>query len=149
MKKVVIANDQAAVEIKNIIVRHLEKRGYEVNNLGIDEVISVDYPDMAEEACLEFKKGGYDFGVVCCGTGIGISMSANKIKGIRCALLNSCYAAEMAKKHNMANIIAFGGRVEHTEPVEEILDAFIDNSFEGDRHQRRVDKMMALEKLPD
>lgn len=145
MKKVVIANDQAAVEIKMQIIRHLESRGYRVVNLGVDEAVSIDYPDMAEKACLEYKTGGYDFGVVCCGTGIGISISANKIKGIRCALPQNIFAAEMAKKHNNANFIAFGGRIVYSEPVEKMLDAFIDSQFEDGRHRRRVDKIMALE----
>ena len=86
MAKVVVANDHGAVELAQRIVRHLENRGYEVTYLGTATEESVDYPDKAEEACLEYLKGGYEFGVVCCGTGIGISMAANKIRGIRCAL---------------------------------------------------------------
>ena len=114
MKKAVMANDQAAIDLARRMKEHLESRGYE-------------------------------FGVLLCGTGIGISLSANKMKGIRCALPQNAYAAEMAKKHNNANFIAFGGRVEYTEKPESILDAFIDAGFEGGRHQRRIDKMMALE----
>ncbi len=146
MSKVVIANDHGAVELKNRIVRHLEKRGITVNNIGVNSGDSVDYPDIAEKTCDEFKKEKYDFGILCCGTGIGISISANKIKGIRCALPQDSYAAEMTKRHNNVNFIAFGGRIEYREPVEKMLDAFIDNPFEGERHQRRIDKMMALEK---
>ena len=92
-----------------------------------------------------FRKGGYEFGVLLCGTGIGISISANKMTGIRCALPQTRYSAEMTKRHNDANFIAFGGRVEYSEKPEEILDAFIDASFEGGRHERRIAKMMALE----
>ena len=145
MKKVIIANDHGAVEIKNRIVKHLELRGYEVVNLGTDTTDSVDYPDMAAKACGEYKKGGYEFGIVCCGTGIGISISANKIRGIRCALPQDSFASAMARQHNNANFLAFGGRIDYKEPVETMLDSFIDNQFEGDRHSRRVEKIMALE----
>ncbi len=140
-----MANDQGAVELAAKMKKHLEDRGYEVNYLGIDHEESIDYPDQAEKCCNEYLKGGYEFGVVLCGTGIGISMAANKIKGIRCALVQDKYSSEKAKQHNNANILSFGGRVEYKEDPMEILDAFIDASFEGGRHQRRVDKIMALE----
>lgn len=145
MKKVVVANDHGAVDITKRIVEHLTKRGYSVNHLGVTSTDSVDYPDMAAQACGEFLAGGYEFGVVACGTGIGISISANKINGIRCALPQNVFAATMAKSHNNANFIAFGGRIEYTEPVEKMLDAFIDSPVEGGRHTKRVNKMMALE----
>ena len=145
MAKIVIANDHGAVELAQSFVDYLHKQGYEVNHLGVMSNDSVDYPDMAELACKEYKKGGYEFGIVCCGTGIGISISANKINGIRCALPQNSYAASMAKKHNNANFLAFGGRIEYPQDPIEILEAFIDSDFEGDRHQRRIDKMMALE----
>ncbi|MCK5672546.1 MAG: RpiB/LacA/LacB family sugar-phosphate isomerase, partial [Spirochaetales bacterium] len=106
----------------------------------------VDYPDMAEKTCKEYLKGNYEFGIVCCGTGIGISMSANKVDGIRCALPQTTFAAEMSKAHNNANFIAFGGRIEYRDSVSDMMDAFIDAKFEGDRHQRRVDKIMGLER---
>ncbi|MCK9190500.1 MAG: RpiB/LacA/LacB family sugar-phosphate isomerase [Sphaerochaetaceae bacterium] len=142
---IVIANDHGAVELTARIIKHLEDAGHTVKYLGIDHEESVDYPDQAEKACSEFKKGGYDFGIVNCGTGIGISLSANKIKGIRCALVQDIYSAEKAKQHNNANFIAFGGRVEYKDDPLDILDAYINAKFEGDRHQRRIDKMMALE----
>ena len=140
-----MANDQGAVELAKKMKEHLEKRGYEVNYLGIDHEESIDYPDQAEKCCREYLKGGYEFGIVLCGTGIGISMAANKIKGIRCALVQDKYSSEKAKQHNNANILSFGGRVEYKEDPMEILDAFIDAKFEGGRHQRRIDKIMALE----
>ncbi len=146
MKKVVIANDHGAVEIKEEIKAHLTRRGFEVVDLGLAKDESADYPDMAEKACGEFLKGGYEFGVLCCGTGIGISISANKIKGIRCALILNTYAAEMTKRHNDANFLAFGGRIEYPEPVTDMIDAYVDSDFEGGRHSRRVDKIMNLEK---
>ena len=147
MKKVVVANDQGAVELTASIVEHLKKQGFEVNYLGIGEPVSVDYPDMAKAACEEFKKGGYEFGVLCCGTGIGISICANKIDGIRCALPQNCYAATMCKEHNDANFIAFGGRIDYPQPVPDMLDSYIKASVSMDeRHVRRRTKMMALEK---
>ena len=143
--KAVIANDHGAVALAKEVIEHLRKRGIETVYLGTDSEESVDYPDYAEKAVMEFRNGGYDFGVLLCGTGIGISISANKMKGIRCALPQDSYAAEMTKRHNTANFIAFGGRISYKEPVGNILDAFIDASFEGGRHQKRIDKMMALE----
>ena len=146
MPKVVVANDHGAVELTAAIVEYLKNRGFEVNYLGTAENKSVDYPDMAELACTEFLKGDYDFGVLCCGTGIGISISANKIHGIRCALPQNCFAAQMAKEHNAANFIAFGGRIDYQESVMDMLDAYIDAQISQDeRHARRRAKMMLLE----
>lgn len=145
MRKVVIANDHGAVEIKEAILAHLRGRGFEVENLGVDGLDSVDYPDMAEKACRRFLEGGFEFGILCCGTGIGISIAANKIDGIRCALPQNSYAASMAREHNDANFIAFGGRIEYTEPLERMLDAYIDAEHQGGRHANRVKKMMDLE----
>ena len=145
MKKVVLGADHGGFELKNLIADHLKHKGYEITNVGVDSPDSVDYPDMAEKACSEFKAGDYDFGVVCCGTGIGISMSANKVRGIRCALPQNIFAARMSKEHNNANFIAFGGRIEYPEPVLDMVDAFIDARFLGDRHERRVKKIMGLE----
>ena len=147
MAKVVVANDHGAVELAAKMVAHLKDRGYEVVYLGTDKTESVDYPDKAKEACEEYLKGGYEFGIVLCGTGIGISISANKIKGIRCSLLTDCYSAEMTKRHNNPNFIAFGGRVEYKDDPIKMLDSFIDAKFEDGRHQKRIDKMMALENL--
>ncbi len=143
--KCVLANDHGGVELAAELKKHLAERGIEVVYLGTDSTESVDYPDYAEKAVNEYRKGSYDFGILICGTGIGISISANKMKGIRCALPQNSYAAEMTKRHNNANFIAFGGRIVYPEPVTAILDAYLDAKFEGDRHQRRIDKMMALE----
>lgn len=145
MPSVVLANDHGAVELAKRLLGYLEKMGYTVNYLGVTSNDSVDYPDIAKKACLEYKKGGYEFGIVLCGTGIGVSISANKVDGIRCALPQNCYAAAMARRHNDANFIAFGGRIDYPEDPVDMLDAFMDATFEGERHQRRVDKIMALE----
>ncbi len=144
-KKIVIGADHGAFELKAKIIKHLKSCGFQVKNMGVDTSDSVDYPDMAEKTCKEYLSGNYDFGIVCCGTGIGISISANKVDGIRCALPQNIFGAEMSKLHNNANFIAFGGRIEYQDSVTDMLDAFIDAEFEGGRHQRRVDKIMGLE----
>jgi len=146
MAKIVIGADHGAFELKAKIIEHLKRRGFEVNNMGVNNAESVDYPDIAEKTCKEFLKGDYEFGIVCCGTGIGISISANKVEGIRCALPQNIFGAEMSKVHNNANFIAFGGRIKYQDSVNNMIDAYIDAKFEGGRHQRRVDKIMGLEK---
>ena len=146
-RKVVIANDHGAVEIKEELKTHLIQRGFEVVDLGVAAEEAADYPDQAIKACEEFLSGAgeYEFGIVCCGTGNGISISANKIDCIRCALPQNSFASEMTKRHNDANFLAFGGRIDYPEPVTAILDAYIDAEFEGGRHERRVNKMMEIE----
>lgn len=146
-KSVVIANDHGAIELKNSIVSFLEGKGYTVTNIGVNLDESADYPDMAVKACNEYLNNNYDFGILCCGTGIGISIAANKIPGIRCALIHNLFTAEMAKNHNDANFLAFGGRLDYRDSVEEMLEKFITTEFGGDRHQRRVDKIMDIDKL--
>jgi len=143
---ILIGNDHGAVELKDTIVSHLISRGFEIRDMGTSEGDPVDYPDKAEELCRELLTGDYKFGILLCGTGIGISISANKIDGIRCALPQNIFAAEMSKLHNNANIIAFGGRIEYQDSVIDMIDKFISTDFEGGRHERRVSKIMALEK---
>ncbi|PKN85014.1 MAG: ribose 5-phosphate isomerase B [Deltaproteobacteria bacterium HGW-Deltaproteobacteria-1] len=145
MKKIVIASDHGAVDLKNEIADFLRKKNFEVTDIGTEGPAAVDYPDIALTACNEFKKGGYDFGVLLCGTGIGVAIAANKVKGIRCALLYDLFSAEMARAHNDANFIAFGGRIKYAVPVHEMIEKFIGTSFEGGRHERRITKMMAIE----
>lgn len=146
-KRVIIANDHGATALKNEIVNYLKSLNYEVTNLGVDGEDSVDYPDIALEACNGFLNGEYDFGILCCGTGIGISIAANKVPGIRCALVHNLFTAEMAKNHNNANFLAFGGRLDYEDSVEKMLDKYINTEFGGDRHQRRIDKMMDIDNL--
>lgn len=147
MKKIVIACDHGALDLKKEVVEFLKKKDFAVTDLGATGPETVDYPDMALAACTEFKKGGYEFGILLCGTGIGISICANKIKGIRCAQLFDLYSAEMAKAHNNANFIAFGGRIIYATSVAAMLEKFIATSFAGARHERRIARMMALENL--
>lgn len=142
---IVIGSDHAGPELKSEIITYLEKQGHKITNIGTNTKDSVDYPDIANNACTEFNNGKYDFGILICGTGIGISMSANKIKGIRCALLSNKYTAEMAKAHNNANFIAFGARISYSEPITEIIETFINTEFEDGRHNNRVNKIMELD----
>lgn len=142
--KIVIANDHGAVELKKRIVEWLTKEGHSITNLGVDVEERVDYPDQAEKAVQEYFKGGYDLGIVLCGTGIGISIAANKHKGIRCALIHDSFTALMAKQHNNANFLALGGRVTYQESPESLLKIFLDAEFEGGRHSQRVAKLDAL-----
>jgi ribose 5-phosphate isomerase B len=146
MKKIVIASDHGAVNLKSEIISFLKTKNCEVKDMGVNCDDSVDYPDIAVLACNEFKKGGYDFGILLCGTGIGISITANKIKGIRCAQIFDLFTAEMAKAHNDANFIAFGGRVKYSVPVTAMIEKFMETEFAGDRHVRRVAKIMDAEK---
>ncbi len=142
--RIIIANDHGAVSLKKRLQDWLLSQGHEVLNLGVDTEDRVDYPDMAGIAVAEYKRGGWDFGILLCGTGIGISIAANKYKGIRCALIHDVFTARMAKEHNNANFVAMGGRVDYAVPPETILSAFIDARFEGGRHTQRVDKLDAL-----
>ncbi|MDX9826923.1 MAG: ribose 5-phosphate isomerase B [Spirochaetia bacterium] len=138
---IVIANDHGAVELKKQIALWLTQKGHSVKNLGVDSDDRVDYPDMARAAVNEFKKGGFDFGILLCGTGIGISMAANRHKGIRCALVHDSFTALMAKEHNNANFIALGGRVQYRERPEDLLEVFMNASFQGGRHEDRIEKI--------
>lgn len=143
--KLIIGNDHAAVEIKQKIVRYGMDKGWEITDLGVSEDEKADYPDKGEDVCKEYLKGGYDYAILCCGTGIGISISANKIKGIRCALPQNAFAAAMAREHNDANAIAFGGRIEYPDSIESMLDAFFNASFGVGRHAGRVAKINKLD----
>jgi ribose 5-phosphate isomerase B len=146
MNKIIIASDHGAVTLKSEIISFLKTRNCEIKDMGVNSDDSVDYPDIAVTACEEFKKGGYDFGILLCGTGIGMSITANKVKGIRCAQIQDLFTAEMAKAHNDANFIAFGGRVKYSVPVTKMIEKFMDTKFAGDRHARRVNKIMAMDK---
>jgi ribose 5-phosphate isomerase B len=146
MKKIIIASDHGAVSLKQDIISFLKSNNCEVKDLGVNTEDSVDYPDIALAACNKFKKGGYDFGILLCGTGIGMSIAANKVRSIRCAQVYDLFTAEMAKAHNNANFIAFGGRVKYSVPVNAMIEKFMNTIFSGDRHERRISKIMAIEK---
>lgn len=136
-----MASDHGGFELKDIIKEHLIGKGYEILDLGTNSSDSVDYPEYGK-ACGEAVVGGKaDVGIVCCGTGIGISIAANKVKGVRCGLCTSVEMATLTKQHNNANIIALGGRTTAPELAKEIVDAWLETDFEGGRHQRRVDML--------
>lgn len=138
---IALAADHGGYALKNTIKTHLQARDCQVVDLGTDSEESVDYP-VYGKACGEAVAGGKaDLGIVCCGTGIGISIAANKVKGVRCGLCTSVEMAELTKKHNNANILALGGRTTAPELAIEIVDAWLDTAFEGGRHQRRVDML--------
>ncbi len=143
---IVIGCDHGGFELKQDLIEYLQSIGKEVKDCGTYSTDSVDYPDIAEKTCKELLSGNYEFGILICGTGIGISMAANKIDGIRCALVGTEYAAEMTKRHNNANVLAFGGRVTGSELAKSILKAYMNAEYEGGRHQARIEKIHALER---
>jgi len=143
--KVVVGSDHGGFELKEVLKKHLEDKGIDVRDVGAYDTNSVDYPDIAVSACEKVTSGECSWGVLVCGTGIGISIAANKVSGIRCALVGNEYSAEMTKRHNNANMLAFGGRVTGPDLAKNILDAYINAEFEGGRHQKRIDKISAIE----
>ncbi len=145
--KIVIGCDHGGFEHKNAIVEHLKKRGLEVVDCGIYENSSVDYPDIAVKVCEKITSGECKLGFLVCGTGIGMSLAANKIKGIRAAACSEHFSAKYTRLHNNSNILCLGGRVIGIGTALELADIFIDTEFEGGRHQTRVDKITAIENL--
>lgn len=145
MKKIAIGNDHVAVELKNHITKYVEAKGYTVVNFGTDSSDSCDYPVYGEKVARAVASGECDLGILICGTGIGISLAANKVKGIRAAVCSEPYSARLTRQHNNANIIAFGARVVGQAMAEMIVDEFLDAEFEGGRHQRRVDLINQIE----
>ena len=144
--KIVIVSDHGAVALKEEVKMVLKEFGdIEIKDVGTFGTESVDYPDIAEKVCGEIVSGQADRGIVLCGTGIGISIAANKIKGIRCALCTDVYSARMSRAHNNANVLAMGGRVTGFGPAGEIVRVWVKEEFQGGRHERRVNKIMALE----
>ncbi|AMD94245.1 ribose 5-phosphate isomerase B [Leptotrichia sp. oral taxon 847] len=139
--KLVIGNDHAGVEFKEKIVKALEEKGYEVINVGTNSLDSVDYPDIAALVCEKVLDGKAKYGIIICGTGIGISIAANKIKGIRAALVYNEFTARLSRLHNDANVIALGARVIGDELGLACIETFINTEFEGGRHARRVNKI--------
>jgi len=142
--KIAMAADHAGWELKNEIKKHLEERGYEIIDLGVNSPDRVDYPVYGEMCGRYVACGNADLGVVCCGSGIGISMAANKVQGVRCALVTSDWAAEMCKRHNNANIISFGQRSTTAGDACRYTDIWLDTEFEGGRHSDRVNLLNSL-----
>lgn len=144
--KIAIAADHGGFELKEELKEALKKKGgIEVVDLGAFNAESVDYPDFGAALARRVASGEFERGILICGSGIGISIAANKIKGIRAALCHNAYTAEMARKHNDANIIAMGGRIVDKATAIQMTEIFLNTEFEGGRHARRVEKISALE----
>lgn len=143
--KLVIGNDHAAIEMKNEIKEYLEGKGIEIVDVGTNSSESFDYPISGYRVGKMVASGAVDGGIAICGTGVGISLACNKVKGIRACCCSEPYSAEMSKRHNNANVICFGARVIGIETAKQIVDAWIGAKFEGGRHQRRVDEIMEIE----
>ncbi|MBQ2663284.1 MAG: ribose 5-phosphate isomerase B [Clostridia bacterium] len=143
---IAIGSDHGGYELKEHVKKHLEEKGIEVKDFGVFSEESVDYPDCARPVCEAVLNGEAERGILFCGTGIGISMAANKFNGIRAALCGDVFSAKMAKEHNNANVICLGGRVTGRELAFMIVDTFFDAEFQGGRHQTRIDKIHAIEK---
>ena len=142
--KFYLATDHAGIEYKDFIIELLKSKNIEVEDLGPYSKERVDYPDYAKKCAEAIRDDEGSFGILICGTGIGMSIAANKVKGIRAALCHDAYTAAMARAHNDAQILCFGQRVVGLGVVESIIDSFINTKFEGGRHKQRVEKIMSI-----
>ena len=145
--KIAIGCDHGAWNLKQVLIAHLEKKGFEIKDFGTNSLDSCDYPDFAAPAAQAVASGECEKGIVLCTTGIGVSIVANKVKGVRCALLSDVMSARMTREHNDTNMMAIGAGVVGKMLALEIVDTWLGTEFShNERHQRRIDKMMALEK---
>lgn len=143
--KIAVASDHGGFCLKEEIKGYLLQKGYEVVDFGTDSDKSVDYPAFGKAAAVAVSSGEADKGIICCGTGIGISMAANKVKGIRCAVVSDTFSAKMSRAHNDANMLSLGERVVGKGLALEIVDAWLATEFEGGRHENRVRQIMEIE----
>lgn len=143
--KIIIGNDHAGPEMKKEIAAYLEELGHEVINFGVDTTESCNYPEIGEKVGRAVAAGEADCGVLICGTGVGISIAANKVRGVRAAVCSDTATARLVKQHNNANIIAFGARIVGIEAAKDIVKAYLEAEFEGGRHQTRIDMIHAIE----
>ena len=144
--KIAVGCDHGALDLKNVLVEHLKNKGHEVSDFGTYTAASCDYPEFAAAAARAVASGECEKGIVLCTTGIGVSIVANKVKGIRCALLSDLMSARLTREHNDTNMMALGAGVVGENLALEIVDTWIGTEFSGEeRHQRRIDKLMALE----
>ena len=143
--KIAIGCDHGGFELKNLIAAHLKERDFEVTDFGITENRPVDYPEIALKVASSVAAGENKLGILVCGTGIGMSLAANKVKGIRAAACSDHYSAKYTRLHNDANILCLGGRVVGAGTALELADLFVDTEFEGGRHQRRVNMISEIE----
>lgn len=140
-----IGCDHGGFELKQIIMKYLTELGYEYKDCGSYDASSVDYPDIAKVVCTDIQLGDSQFGILICGTGIGMNICANKYRGIRAAQCGDTFSAKMTRQHNNSNVLTLGGRVIGPELAKEIVREFLTNDFLGGRHQIRVDKVMSVE----
>lgn len=143
--KIAIGNDHAATELKFIIMDYVKSLGHEVVNFGTDGNESCNYPEFGEKVGRAVVNGEADCGILICGTGVGISIAANKVNGVRAAVCSDCATARLVKEHNNANIIAFGARIVGSELAKDIVKAYLDAEFQGGRHQTRIDMIHEIE----
>lgn len=143
--KIAVACDHGGFRLKNVLMKEMERQGYEVADFGTYDEQSCDYPDFAAKAAKAVANKECDKGVVVCGTGIGVSITANKVNGIRCALCHDVFSAKATRAHNDTNMLAMGQRVIGEGLAVEVLNAWLHTEYEGGRHEQRIQKMMALE----
>ena len=143
--KIAIGNDHVAVDLKNHIKTYLESKGFAIINFGTDSYERCDYPVYGKKVADAVVSGVCNFGILICGTGVGISLSANKVKGIRAVVCSEPYSAKLSRQHNNTNILAFGARVVGYATAEMIVDEFLNAEFEGGRHQKRIDMISDIE----
>ena len=145
IKKITVGCDHAACELKAQVIQHLKDRGIEVIDVGTHSSESCNYPDFAHAVCKNIQDGVTELGILICGTGIGMSMAANKHRGIRAAVCSDTFSARLTRQHNDANVLCFGARVVGMGLAFDLVDNFIDADFEGGKHQTRVDMITAIE----
>ncbi|MDD4570270.1 MAG: ribose 5-phosphate isomerase B [Tepidanaerobacteraceae bacterium] len=142
---IAIASDHGGLDLKKVIIKYLDKSDIKYKDLGTFSAASVDYPDIAIPCAEAVAQGEFEKGIIICGTGIGVSIAANKVKGIRAALCHDTFSAKMSRQHNNANILTMGGRVIGPSLATEIVGEWLNSDFEGDRHQRRLGKIADYE----
>ena len=144
--KIAIGNDHTGVALKRMLVDYLSAQGHEIDNLGTDDTSASNYPVIAARVANAVVSGQYERGILICGTGIGISIAANKVPGVRCALCSEPVSAKLCRSHNNANIVAMGARMIGPVMAQNIVDAFLNTDFDGGRHQTRLDLVTRIEK---
>lgn len=144
--RIAVGNDHTAVQMKKEIVEHLRSKGHEVINFGTDSTDRTDYPIYGEKVGRAVASGECDCGIVICGTGVGISLAANKVRGVRAVVCSEPYTARLSKQHNNTNVLAFGARVVGIELAKMIVDEWLEAEFEGGRHQKRIDMIAEIER---
>ncbi|ETY72637.1 ribose 5-phosphate isomerase B [Lactiplantibacillus fabifermentans] len=149
MTKIAIGSDHVGIELKPVIKDYLVELGYEVTDFGANSTERTDYPIYGKKVGEAVASGDYDLGIVICGTGVGISLAANKVAGIRAVVCSEPYSAQLSRQHNNTNVLAFGSRVVGAELAKMIVKAWLDASFLGGRHLRRVDELAAIEAADD